>query len=176
MPITGPQRRSAAEPRSISAATMVRVASAVKSDGPASVSVASSSRPKTTEARVMESIIITVPPKVGVTTLLRMNSHLEMISWVAAVMRTRVVRVAGPPSTTAVMQKGMEKAAVNMGRAAPPPTDPSLRACSNVDTPTTSSEAKTIHTRYDSSLPEAFATTTGVTSRVAEAIRLNCKP
>ena len=31
-------------------------------------------------------------------------------------------------------------------------------------------------TRYDSSLPEAYATMTGVTSRVAEAIRLNCKP
>ena len=53
----------------------------------------------------MESIIITVPPTVGVTIRLRMNSHLEMASCAAAATRTRVVSVAGPPSATAVMQE-----------------------------------------------------------------------
>ena len=95
----------------------------------------------------MDRIIITVPPTVGVTMRRRMNSHLEMASCVTAVTRTSVVSVAGPPSTTAVIQKGMEKAAVNMGSTAPEPTVPSRRTWSNVDTPTTSNEAKTIHTR-----------------------------
>ena len=45
-----------------------------------SAAAAWSNRPKITEARVMESIIITVPPTVGVTILRRMNSHLEMTS------------------------------------------------------------------------------------------------
>ena len=95
----------------------------------------------------MERIIITVPPTVGVTILLRMNSHLEIRSWTAAVTRTRVVSVVGPPSTTAVMQNGMEKAAVNMGRTALPPMGPIRRTCNSVETPTTIREAKTIHTR-----------------------------
>ena len=93
-----------------------------------------------------------------------------------AVTMTRAISVAGPPSTTAVMQNGIAKAAVNMGRTAPAPTGPNLRTCINVDTPQTSREAKTTHTRYDSPLPDALATTTGVTSRVAEAIRLNWNP
>ena len=95
----------------------------------------------------MDSIIITVPPTVGVTMRLKINSHLEMASWTAAATRTRVVSVAGPPSATAVMQNGMEKAAVNIGRTAPPPIGPTRRTCSSVDTPTTTREAKTIHTR-----------------------------
>ena len=94
----------------------------------------------------MESIIITVPPTVGVTILLRMNSHLEMTTWITAETMTRVVRVAGPPSTTAVMQKGMANAAVNMGRTAPAPAGPSRRTCNRVDRPTTTREATTIHT------------------------------
>ena len=61
----------------------------------------------TTEARVIESIIITVPPSTGVTSRLRRNSHLEIINWVAEVTSTRVINVAGPPSTTAEMQNGM---------------------------------------------------------------------
>ena len=88
----------------------------------------------------------------------------------------RAVRVAGPPSTTAVMQNGMEKAAVNRGSTVPDPTGPSRRTCSRVARPTTSSEAKTTHVRYASSRPDALATTTGVTSKVADAIRLNWKP
>ena len=80
MPITGPQRRSSADPRRASATTMPRVASAVKGAATGSAAAAWSNRPKITEARVMESIIITVPPTVGVTILRRMNSHLEMTS------------------------------------------------------------------------------------------------
>jgi hypothetical protein len=95
----------------------------------------------------MDSIIITVPPTVRVTILLRMNSHLEINSWTTAVTITRVVSVAGPPSITAVMQNGIEKAAVNIGATAPAPTGPNLRTCTSVPTPTTTSEAKTIHTR-----------------------------
>ena len=60
---------------------------------------------------------------------------------------TRAVSVAGPPSTTAEMQNGMEKAAVNMGSTAPAPTGPARRTCTSVDTPATSREAKTIHTK-----------------------------
>ena len=60
---------------------------------------------------------------------------------------TSVVSVAGPPSTTAVMQNGMAKAAVNIGSTAPAPTGPSRRTCRIVDRPQTRSEAKTIHTR-----------------------------
>ena len=75
----------------------------------------------------MESIIIIVPPTVGVTIRLRMNSHLEITSWITAQTITSVMRVAGPPSTTAVIQNGMAKAAVNIGRTAPAPTGPSRR-------------------------------------------------
>ena len=74
------------------------------------------------------------------------------------------------------MQNGMEKAAVNSGRTDPAPTGPSRRTCSSVASPTTTRDAKTIHARYGSPLPDALATMTGVTSRVAEAIRLNCNP
>ena len=95
----------------------------------------------------MDRIIITIPPTVGVTILLRMNSHLETINWTAAVTRTSVVRVAGPPSTTAVMQNGMENAAVNIGAIEPAPTGPRRRTCSKVDNPTTRREAKTIQIR-----------------------------
>ena len=95
----------------------------------------------------MESIISTVPLTTGVTIRLRMNSHLEMTIWNPAETRSKVVSVAGPPSTRAVMQNGMEKAAVNMGRVAPAPMGPTRRTCSSVDSPTTTREAKTIHTR-----------------------------
>ena len=102
-----------------------------------------------------------------------MNSHLEMTSWRRPDTRIRVVRVAGPPSTTAVMQNGMEKAAVNIGRTAPDPTGPIRRTCTNVERPTAISEAKTIQVKYEPSIPDALATTTGVTSRLAEAKKLN---
>ena len=55
---------------------------------------------------------------------LRITTHLEIMSWIIAVAITRLTKVPGPPSTTAVMQKGMETAAVNMGRRAPAPTGP----------------------------------------------------
>ena len=45
-----------------------------------------------------------------------------------------------------------------------------------VDNATTTSEANTIHVTYESPSFEAFATITGVTSSVADAIRLNCSP
>lgn len=135
-----------------------------------------SSRSKTTDARVMDRIIITVPPTIGVTTRRRMKSHLDMTSCVTAAIRTSVASVAGPPSATAAMQNGIENAAVNIGSTAPPPTGPIRRTCTSVDTPTTSSDANTIHVRYASSIPAASDTTTGVTSRVADAIRLNCAP
>ena len=95
---------------------------------------------------MIERIIIMMPPTVGVTMRRRMNSHLEIAICTTADTSTRVVSVAGPPSTTAVMQKGMEKAAVNMGRTAPPPTGPSRRTCNRVETPTTNKEANTIQT------------------------------
>ena len=63
---------------------------------------------------------------------------------------TSAVRVAGPPSpptATAEMQKGMEKAAVNIGSTAPAPTGPMRRTCSRVAAPQTSSEANTIQVR-----------------------------
>ena len=64
----------------MSAATITMVARAVRGASSGSIFDASSRRLKTTEARVMESIIIIVPPTVGVTIRLRMNSHLEMMS------------------------------------------------------------------------------------------------
>ena len=147
MPIIGVQKRSAAEPRSVRATTTTRVASAVKCAATGSASVALSSRPKMTEARVMESIIITAPPTIGVTIRLRMNSHLEMTTWKAADTSIRVVRVAGPPSTRAMMQNGMANGAVTMGRRAPAPTGPSRRTCMSVAAPIIKSEAKTIQIR-----------------------------
>ena len=95
----------------------------------------------------MDSIISTVPPTVGVMIRRSTNSHLEMTIWPIAQTMTRVVSVAGPPSTTAEMQKGIEKAAVNMGSTAPAPTGPTRRTCTSVDTPATRREAKTIQTR-----------------------------
>ena len=147
MPIIGAHRRQTGDPRRVSAPTTMRVTSAVNGAATGSASAASSSRPKTTDARVMERIIITVPLIVGVMIRRRMNSHLEITSWNAAEARISVVRVAGPPSTSAVMQNGMEKAAVNSGSTAPAPTGPSRRTCSNVATPTTTSVAKTIQPR-----------------------------
>ena len=124
----------------------------------------------------MERIIITVPLTVGVTTRLRMNSQREMASWAPAETSSSVVSVAGPPSATAVMQNGIAKAAVNIGSTAPAPTKPSRRTCNSVERPTTTSEAKTIHTTYGSPRSDALATITGVTSSVADAIRPNCAP
>ena len=80
MPTTGAHSRSAGEARRMRAATTTRVASAVNGAATGSAFAASFNRAKTTDARVMDRIIITVPPTVGVTILLRMNSHLEMPS------------------------------------------------------------------------------------------------
>ena len=145
MPIIGAHRRQTGDPRRVSAPTTMRVTSAVNGAATGSASAASSSRPKTADARVMERIIITVPLIVGVTIRRRKNSHLEITNWKAADARISVVSVAGPPSTSAVIQNGIEKAAVNSGSTAPAPTGPSRRTCSNVATPTTTSVAKTIH-------------------------------
>ena len=109
----------------------------------------------------------TVPPTTGVTMRRSMNSHLEMAIWPMPQTMTRAASVAGPPSETASMQKGMEKAAVNMGSIAPAPTTPTRRTCIIVVRPATSRDAKTTHTRYESSRPDALATTTGVTKSVA---------
>ena len=148
---------------------MTNVASAVSGAATGSASDASSRSPKTTDARVMERIIITVPTTVGVTIRRTMTSHYEMASCITAETRTNAVSVDGPPSATAVMQNGVAKMAVNMGKTAPAPTGPSRRTCTIVDRPQTRSEAKTIQMRKESSRPEALATMTGVTSRVAEA-------
>ena len=78
IPITGPQSLNTVEPRRISAAMTPSVASAVKCGPTVPVSDASGNRRGTTEARVMDSIISTVPPRVGVTIRRRTNSHLEM--------------------------------------------------------------------------------------------------
>ena len=74
------------------------------------------------------------------------------------------------------MQNGMEKPAVNIGSTAPAPTNPSRRTWMIVESATTTNEANTIQVTYESPSFEAFATITGVTSSVAEAIRLNCSP
>ena len=147
MPMTGAHRRRAAEKRSVRPATMTSVARAVSGAATGWAAAASSSRPKTTEASVTESIIITVPPTVGVTMRRRMNSQRETMICTTAETTIRAVRVAGPPSATAVMQKGMVKAAVNIGMAAPAPAGPSRRTCRMVARPTDSSEAKTIQMR-----------------------------
>ena len=88
-----------------------------------------------------------MPPTVGVTTRRRMKSHLEMMSCTMAHANTSVVSAAGPPSKAAVMQKGMDTAAVNMGRRDPAPTGPTRFTCSSVESPTTTREAKTIQMR-----------------------------
>ena len=95
----------------------------------------------------MERIIITVPPTVGVTMRRKMKSHFEIINWQMPETTTSIARVAGPPSTTAVIQKGIEKAAVNMGSTACPPIGPMRRTCRSVVMPTTIREAKTIQRR-----------------------------
>ena len=176
MPIIGAHRRNRTLPRIVSAVTTVSVASAVSGAATGSSIDASSRSPKTTDASVMERIIITVPLTTGVTSRRRMNSHLATTNWNAAEASTNVVSVAGPPSTTAVMQNGMAKAAVKNGITAPAPNGPRRRTCTSVERPTASSEAKTIHVTYGSPLSDAFATMTGVTSNVAEAIMLNCRP
>ena len=144
IPASGPQNRRRAEPRSISAAATTIVASAVSEASSGSALVASSSRSNTTEASVMDRIIITVPPTVGVTNRLRMNSHRDITICTIAERMTSVARVAGPPSTSAVMQKGMANAAVNIGSTAPAPTNPSFRTWMMVESPTTTREANTI--------------------------------
>ena len=95
----------------------------------------------------MERIIITVPPTVGVTMRRKMKSHFEIINWQMPETTTNIPRVAGPPSTTAVMQNGIENAAVNIGSTARPPIGPMRRTCSSVVMPTTISDAKTIQRR-----------------------------
>ena len=176
IPTTGAHSRTIAEDLRARAATTVRVIRAVRGAATGSCWDASSSRPKTTDASVIERIIITVPPTIGVTMRLRMNSHLDMMIWTIAETIIKVVSVAGPPSTSAVMQNGMEKAAVNRGRTARAPTGPSCRTWISVATPTAMREANTTHVRYASSRPDAFATMMGVTSSVADAIRPNCRP
>ena len=98
---------------------MESVANAVRGAALGSISDASSSRPNTTEASVMERIIITVPPTIGVTILLRMNSHLEMTIWITAETSIRVVSVAGPPSTTAALPlvRGLMEMSMSFGAA-----------------------------------------------------------
>ena len=145
IPIIGAHRRNSTLPRIVSAATTVSVASAVNGAAVGSSRDAPSSRSNTTDASVMERIMITVPLTTGVTSRRRMNSHLATMNWNAAEASTSVVSVAGPPSTTAVMQKGMEKAAVKNGSTAPAPTGPRRRTCTSVEMPTTSSDANTIH-------------------------------
>ena len=127
IPIIGAHRRQTGDPRRVSAATTMSVTNAVSGAATGSTSAASSSKPNTTDARVMERIIITVPPMVGVTMRRKMNSHREITSWNAAEARINHVSVAGPPSFSAVMQKGIENAAVNSGSEAPAPTDPIRR-------------------------------------------------
>ena len=176
IPISGPHNLKRADLRKVSAATMPRVTNAVKDPPTGSSAVASSSNLNTTDAKVMDNIIITVPPTIGVTMRLSKKSHFDTASWMTAETITSVVNVAGPPSTTAVMQKGIANAAVNIGRTTPPPNGPTRRAWIKVEIPTTTKDAKTIQLTYQSPRPDACATITGVTSNVAEAKRLNCNP
>ena len=74
---------------------------------------------KTTDANVIDRIIITVPPTMGVTMRRKKKSHLETASCTIAETTTSEVNVAGPPSTTALMQNGIAKAAVNIGKVMP---------------------------------------------------------
>ena len=176
MPISGPHNLNMGERRNASAATMTSVTNAVNEPPTGSAAVASSNNLKTTDAKVMDRIIITVPPTIGVTIRLSKNNHFETASWITAEMITSVVNVAGPPSTTAVIQNGIANAAVNIGRTTPPPIGPTRRAWIRVEIPTTTNDAKTIQLMYQSPRPDAWATITGVTNNVAEAKRLNCKP
>ena len=173
MPIIGPQSRTVAEPRRMSADITPSVVSAARCAPSASSWVASGNRRGTTDARVMESIISTVPPTTGVTTRRMTKSHLVIASCPMPQTMTRAASVSGPPSETAVMQKGMAKAAVNIGSIEPAPTSPTRRTCNSVHSPAISSDANTIHTRKLSSRPDALETTMGVTRSVAAAFRLN---
>ena len=172
----GPQRRRPRRPRRLRPATTTRVIRAVRGPATGSSRDEPSSSANTTEARVTDRIMITMPLTVGVTRRRRMTTHLDMMSWRIAVTITRLTSVPGPPSTTAVMQNGMDTAAVNIGSRAPAPTGPMRRACIRVEIPTTIREANTIQSRYESPRPDSLATITGVTSNVAEAIRLNWAP
>ena len=104
-------------------------------------------RPKTTEARVMESIIITT---IGVTILLRIQPLGDALQ-LGGRGDDAPGRSAWPARRrpNAVMQNGMEKATGKHWRngAGEIMAGPSRRTCSNVDTPTTNREAKTIQTR-----------------------------
>ena len=176
MPISGPHSLNTGERRNASAATMTRVTNAVNEPPTGSAAVASSNNLNTTDAKVIDRIIITVPPTIGVTIRLSKNNHFETASWITAEMITSVVNVAGPPSTTAVIQNGIANAAVNIGRTTPPPRGPMRRAWIRVEIPTTTNDANTIQLMYQSPKPDACATITGVTNNVAEAKRLNCNP
>ena len=123
------------------------VARATMNVSPRADSVSVFSRLNTREARESVTIISTVPPTSGVTTRLRTNSHLAMRIWKAAVTRTRLVSVAGPPSTSAMMQNGMEMKDVRMGRTSPVPMRPMLATCSRVVMPMVASVAKIIQAR-----------------------------
>ena len=123
---------------------MTKATNAVTVPPTGSSAVVSSSNLKTTEAKVIDKIIITVPLTIGVTTRRNINSHLETTSCTTAETTTSEVNVAGPPSTTAEMQNGIANAAVNIGNTMPAPTGPTRRVWIRVEIPTTMSDANTI--------------------------------
>ena len=95
---------------------------------------------------MIERIMITVPPTVGVTMRRTRKSQRETANWVTADTTSSEASVPGPPSpSSALMQNGMANAAVNIGSTAPAPTVPMRRTCSSVETPTTMSATKIIH-------------------------------
>ena len=80
MPITGPHMRRRAERRRLRPATTARVIRAVRGAANGSSRADPSSKAKTTEARVTDRIMITMPLTVGVTIRRRMTTHLDMTS------------------------------------------------------------------------------------------------
>ena len=103
------------------AATTI-VASAASEAASGSTRVASSSSANTTEARVMERIIITRAADDGGDDAPQDEQPAGDGEPAPAPRRSPASPgVAGPPSVTAVMQKGIENAAVNMGSTAPAP-------------------------------------------------------
>ena len=146
IPMGGPHSLNSAEPRRASAATITKVTKAVNIPPTGSSAVVSSNSLNTTDAKVTDRIIMIVPLTMGVTTRRKKNSHRETASCTIAETTTNEVKVAGPPSTTAVMQNGMANAAVNIGRVMPEPIDPTRNVWMIVERPTTMREAKTIQT------------------------------
>ena len=78
--------------------------------GPAAAGAPSGTSPrlrKSTGTMVTTISIRTAPLKAGVTSRLRRESRIEIAIWKRAEARMSAARVAAPPCSSAMMQKGM---------------------------------------------------------------------